>query len=133
MDKYLCAKLALQYFKNKKHTFEYEEYAGNKFEFKTYKVEVAVFGEDFNEPPKVESIRVRLSDDEYICLLQWQIQNPKFGFNHYSIDSDAYITITGQVEEKFFPDSNVGAYAVNLLEIKQDAEAILKSLNNSSL
>lgn len=43
MDKYTCSKLALQHFKNKTHVLEYEEFAGNKFEFKTYEVEIALF------------------------------------------------------------------------------------------
>lgn len=38
MDKYTYSKLALQYFKNMTHVLEYEEFSGNKFEFKTYEV-----------------------------------------------------------------------------------------------
>ena len=65
-------KLSLQHFSSKQHIVEYEEFAGNKFEFRTYEVKVAVFAEDFNEPPVIRSVRVRLIDDEYILLLQWQ-------------------------------------------------------------
>ena len=56
MDKYTYSKLALQRFKNKTHVLEYEEFAGNKFEFKTYELEVAFFGEDFHMPPVIHSI-----------------------------------------------------------------------------
>jgi hypothetical protein len=130
MDKFVCANLALQHFKNKEHTLEYEEFAGNKFEFRTYEVEVAIFEDDFHKAPNIKAIRVRLSDDEYLCLLQWQLQNPQYGFNHYDIDTDAMIAIESKVEEVFFPDGNIGTYAVYLTEIRKDAEMILRSLNN---
>ena len=64
MDKFLCSKLAFDHFSGKEHIVEFEKFAGNKFEFKTYEVQVAVFGDDFNQPPAIESVRVRLSDDE---------------------------------------------------------------------
>lgn len=70
MDKFLCSKLAFDHFSGKEHIVEFETFAGNKFEFKTYEVKVAVFGDNFNQPPVIESVRVRLSDDEYLLLLQ---------------------------------------------------------------
>ena len=36
-------KISLAHFKNKTHVLKYEEFAGNKFEFKTYEVEIALF------------------------------------------------------------------------------------------
>ncbi len=128
MDKFVCADLALQHFNNKKHTLEYEEYAGYKIEFKTYEVKVALFEDDFCKPPRVESVRVRLSDDEYLNLLQWQLQNPQCGFNHYEIDPDTKIAIESKVEEVFYPDDKIGTYAVYLTEIRRDAEDILCSV-----
>ena len=96
------------------HPVHGNEFAGNKFEFKTYEVEVALFEEDFHKPPVIHSIRVRLKDEEYLLLLQWQLQNPDCGFNHYDVDSDASFEIQNKVEEVFFPDGNVGTYAVFL-------------------
>ena len=128
MDKFECADLALQHFNNKKHTLEYEEYAGYKIEFKTFEVQVALFEDDFCKPPRVESVRVRLSDDEYLNLLQWQLQNPQCGFNHYEIDPDTKIAIESKVEAVFYPDDNIGTYAVYLTEIRRDAEEILCSI-----
>ena len=129
MDKFLCSKLTSEHFSGKQHTVEYEEFAGNKFEFRTYEVQVAVFGDDFNEPPVVETLRVRLSDDEYQLLLQWQLQNPKTGFNAcYAELTDISVSIECQVEEKIFGDNEVGTYAIHLSEIKQDAAIILNSL-----
>ena len=129
MDKFLCSKLTSEHFSGKQHTVEYEEFAGNKFEFRTYEVQVAVFGDDFNEPPVVETLRVRLSDDEYQLLLQWQLQNPKTGFNAcYAELTDISISIECQVEEKIFGNNEVGTYAIYLSEIKQDAAIILNSL-----
>jgi hypothetical protein len=131
MDKYTCSKLALQHFNNKTHVLEYEEFAGNKFEFRTYEVEVALFEEDFHIPPVIHSIRVRLKDEDYLLLLQWQLQNPDCGFNHYQVDADASVAIQNKVEDVFFPDGNIGTYAVFLKEIRQDAKEILLSLNEN--
>jgi hypothetical protein len=58
------------------------------------------------------------------------LQHPQYGFNHYDIDTDAMIAIESKVEEVFFPDGNIGTYAVYLTEIRKDAEMILRSLNN---
>ena len=130
MDRSLCSKLSLECFAGKQHTVEYEEYAGNKFEFRTYEVQVAVFGEDFNLPPAIETLRVRLSDEEYQLLLQWQLQNPDAGFNIcYEELDDISVSIECQVEEKIFGDNVVGTYAVYLTEVRQDVASILNKLN----
>ena len=127
MDKFLCSKLTLEHFAGKQPVVEYEEFAGNKFEFKTYEVQVAVSRDDFNEPPTIKSVRVRLSDEEYLLLLQWQLQNPGTGFNAcYEELSDISVSIECQVEEKIFGDSEIGTYAIYLSEIRQDV-AIIQS------
>ena len=129
MDRFLCSKLALEHFSGKQHTVEYEEFAGNKFEFRTYEVQVAVFGNDFNQPPVTQTIRVRLSDDEYLLLLQWQLQSPNLGFNACYVElSDISATIECQVEDKIFGDNNIGTYAIYLSEIRQDVAVILSNL-----
>lgn len=127
--RFYYAELCRKYFDGKQHTVEYEEFAGNKFEFKTYEVKVALFGDDFHEPPKIETTRVRLSDNEYLRLLQWQLHNPSAGFNHYDIDTEAKINIEYEIEDQFFEDDKIGTYAVYLSEIRRDANAILRSLN----
>lgn len=132
MDKFLCADLALQHFNNKKHTLEYEEYAGHKIEFKTYEVQAAAFGEDFNQPPVIESVRVRLSDNEYLLLLQWQLQNPTTGFNACDGELSEIIgSIEYQVEKKIFGNNEVGTYAIYLSEIRQDVTKILHKLEQT--
>ena len=129
MDRNLCSKLSLQHFSSKQHIVEYEEFAGNKFEFKTYEVQVAVFAEDFNEPPTIKSVRVRLNDDEYLLLLQWQLQNPAAGFNACDVDLiDTVLSIETQVEEKIFGDSVIGTYAIYLSEIRKDVSLILHKM-----
>ncbi len=130
MDKFTCAELALQHFKDKRHTLEHENFAGSRIEYKTYEVEVAIFGDDFHEPPTIHSLRVRLTDEEYLLLLQWQLQHPDYGFNHYDIDTDAMITIESQVEARFFPDGSIGTYAIHLTEIKRDTAQILRGVNS---
>lgn len=129
MDKFLCSKLALAHFSGKEHIVEFETFAGNKFEFKTYEVQVAVFGDDFTQPPVIESVRVRLSDDEYLLLLQWQLQSPNLGFNACYVElSDISATIECQVEDKIFGDNDIGTYAIYLSEIRQDVATILHNL-----
>ena len=132
MDKFLCSKLAFDHFSGKEHIVEFEKFAGNKFEFKTYEVQVAVFGDDFNQPPAIESVRVRLSDDEYLLLLQWQLQNPATGFNACYVElSDISVSIEYQVEKKIFGDNEVGTYAIYLSEIRQDVANILRNLEQA--
>lgn len=127
MDKFLCSKLSLQYFSSKQHVVEHKEFAGNKFEFKTYEVQVAVFGDDFNEPPTIKSVRVRLSDEEYLLLLQWQLQHPSTGFNDCDAElSDIIGSINYQVEDKIFGENEIGTYAIYLSEIRRDAAHILR-------
>ena len=132
MDKFLCSKLAFDHFSGKEHIVEFETYAGNKFEFKTYEVKVAVFGDNFNQPPVIESVRVRLSDDEYLLLLQWQLQNPSTGFNACDGELSEIIgSIEYQVEDKIFGDNEIGTYAIYLSEIRQDVATILHNLGQA--
>ena len=132
MDKFLCSKLAFDHFSGKEHIVEFETFAGNKFEFKTYEVKVAVFGDDFNQPPVIESVRVRLSDDEYLLLLQWQLQNPDTGFNACDGELCEIIgSIEYQVEDKIFGDNEIGTYAIYLSEIRQDVAIILHNLEQA--
>ena len=132
MDKFLCSKLAFDHFSGKEHIVEFETFAGNKFEFKTYEVKVAVFGDDFNQPPVIESVRVRLSDDEYLLLLQWQLQNPYTGFNACDGELSEIIgSIEYHVEDKIFGDNEIGTYAIYLSEIRQDVATILHNLEQT--
>lgn len=132
MDKFLCSELALAHFSGKEHIVEFETFAGNKFEFKTYEVKVAVFGDNFNLPPVIESVRVRLSDDEYLLLLQWQLQNPTTGFNACDGELSEIIgSIEYQVEDMIFGDNEVGTYAIYLSEIRQDVVNILSNLEQT--
>mgnify|MGYP003462858197 FL=1 len=132
MDKFLCSKLAFDYFSGKEHIVEFETFAGNKFEFNTYDVKVAVFGDNFNQPPVIESVRVRLSDDEYLLLLQWQLKNPTTGFNACDGELSNIIgSIEFQVEDKIFGDNEIGTYAIYLSEIRQDVATILHNLEQA--
>ena len=129
MDRFLCSKLALEHFSSKQHTVEHEEFAGNKLEFRTYEVQVAVFEDDFTQPPVIQTVRVRLSDDEYLLLLQWQLQSPNLGFNACYVElSDISATIECQVEDKIYGDNDIGTYAIYLSEIRQDVAVILSTL-----
>ena len=132
MDKFLCSELAIDYFAGKQHIVEFEQYAGNKSEFRTYEIQVAVFGDDFCQPPVIESVRVRLSDEEYLLLMQWQLQNPATGFNACDGELSEIIgSIECQVEEKIFGDNEVGTNAIYLSEIRQDVANILHRLEQA--
>ena len=64
---------------------------------------MAVFEDDFNQPPAIESVRVRLSDDKYLLLLQWRLLNPATGFNDCDGELSEIIgSIEYQVEKKIF-------------------------------
>lgn len=129
-QRFLYADLAHQHLKNKVRQPKYDKHLGcEPVLYYTYKIEVALFGEDFHEAPTIHELDVRLSDEEYLRLLQWQLQNPTAGFNHYDIDTEAKINIEYEVEDKLFDDSDIGTYAVYLTEIRRDAETILRSLN----
>ena len=129
MDKLLCSKLSLEYFSRKYNAANYADFAVNKFEYKTCEVQVAVFKDDFNEPPVIETLEVKLSDKEYLLLLQWQLQNPKTGANAcYEDASSVMMEIEWQVEEKIFGDEETGTYVIYLSEIRRDVDLILQEM-----
>ena len=129
MDKLLCCKLSLEYFSKKYNAANYADFAINKFEYKTCEVQVAVFKDDFNEPPVIETLEVKLSDKEYLLLLQWQLQNPKTGANAcYEDASSVMMEIEWQVEEKIFGDEEIGTYVIYLSEIRRDVDLILQEM-----
>lgn len=129
--KFFIAEQAHKYFQSKVRQPKTETpCGGTPLTYYTYKVEAALFGEDFHEAPTIHEVDVRLSDDDYLRLLQWQLQHPNWGFNHLDIDVQASIEIAYQVEQQLFPDDNVGTYAVYLTEIREDVEAILKTIND---
>ena len=128
----LYAQFAKKHFESKEYCIEIVEFIGNRFEFKTYEVQVAVFGDDFNEPPTINSVRVRLTDEEYLLLLQWQLQNPDTGFNACDGELSEIIgSIEYQVEDKIFGDNEIGTYAIYLSEIRQDVATILHNLEQA--
>ena len=131
-QRFLFADLAHQFLKHKARQPKYDKYLGcEPVLYHTYEVEVTVFGDDFHQAPAIRPLQVRLSDEEYLRLLQWQLQNPTAGFNHYDIDSEAKINIEYEVEEQLFPENEIGTYAVYLTEIRRDAETILRALNTN--
>lgn len=131
-QRFLYADLAHKYLKNKVRQPKYDKPSGcEPVPYYTYKVEVALFGDNFHEAPTIHEVDVRLSDNEYLRLLQWQLQNPTAGFNHYDIDTEAKINIEYEVEERFFPENEIGTYAIYLTEIRHDAESILCAINDN--
>lgn len=129
-QRFVFADLAHRYLESKVRHPKYDKPSGcEPVPYYTYEVEVALFGDDFHQVPTIHPLQVRLSDDEYLRLLQWQLQNPAAGFNHYDIDTEAKINIEYEVEESLFSENEVGTYAVYLTEIRRDAEMILRSLN----
>ena len=83
---------------------------------------------------EIKSVRVRLTDDEYILLLQWQLQNPATGFNACDVDLiDTVLSIESQVEEKIFGDSEIGTYAIYLSEIREDVSLILRKIDAENI
>lgn len=124
------AKLTIEYLKSKVREPKYRKGFGNlQIEYYTYLVEVARFGEDFHQPPTIVPVQVRLSDNHYLQLLQWQLLNPSSGFNDYDPDiGDIVGEITYQVEEALYGDGDIGTYAIYLTEIRNDVAEIAKQL-----
>lgn len=130
MDKLLCSKLTLEYFSKKYNAANYADFAVNKFEYKTCEVQVAVFKDDFNESPVIETLEVKLSDKEYLLLLQWQLQHPKTGARDCYEDGagDVIFSIEYDVEKQIFGDNEVGTYVIYLSEIRRDVDLILQEM-----
>ena len=128
--KFFIAEQAHNYLQSKVRLPKNEKCPGcDPVTYYTYKVEVALFGEDFHAAPTIHEVDVRLTDAEYLRLLQWQIHNPNMGYNGCDADlSDIMGAIEAEVEMTLFPDDVVGTYAVNLTEIKQDAEEVVKRM-----
>ena len=75
-----------------------------------------------------------MTDDEYILLLQWQLQNPATGFNACDVDLiDIVLSIESQVEEKIFGDSEIGTYAIYLSGIREDVSLILRKIEAENI
>ena len=128
--RFLIAEMAIKYLKSKEREPQYNKCS--KFSTKpyyTYLVEAAVFDDDFHQPPTIKQLQVRLSDDDYLQLLQWQLHNPTSGYNAYSEDiADIIGEVEFQIEEELWDNENVGTYAVNLTEIRNDAKILLKHI-----
>lgn len=127
------AKSTMEYLAKKEREPKYcKGFGGQQIVYYTYLVEVARFGEDFHQPPTIVPVQVRLSDNHYLQLLQWQLQNPLSGFNDYDSDiSDIAFEIIYQVEDALYGDESVGTYAINLTEIRNDAEAIANEMKKT--
>lgn len=93
-----------------------------------YLVEMALFGKDFHQPPQIVPVEVALTDNDYLRLLQWQLLNPETGVDYYEEISDIVGKIELEAEEQCYGDGEVGTYALYLTEIRNDAEAILKTI-----
>ena len=129
-QKFLYAKLAHNYLQSKVRQPHYDEgpYC-SPAPYYTYKVEAACFGTNFHQPPTIHTIEIRLSDDEYLRLLQWQLKNPNTGFKGYDEEiSDVMAQIACEVETALFPEEEIGTYAIYLTEIRDDAERIRQAM-----
>ena len=134
-EKIAVAELAHKYLQTKDRQAKYDINRGfDPNPYYTYKVEVALFDRDFHKAPTIHTVDVRLSDEEYLRLLQWQILNPESGINGYDTSiGDIIIEIELTVEDVLFPenedgdDTAIGTYAIYLKEIRDDAAAIIKN------
>ena len=76
----------------------------------------------------IETLEVKLSDKEYLLLLQWQLQHPKTGARDCYEDGagDVIFSIEYDVEKQIFGDNEVGTYVIYLSEIRRDVDLILQ-------
>lgn len=134
--KIAVADIARNYLQNKDRQAKYDISQGfDPNPYYTYEVEAALFDSDFHNPPTIRTVEVRLTDEEYLRLLQWQILNPDTGITgHNDAISDIIIEIELTVEDALFPDDETGAdtvigtYAIYLKEFREDAAAVIKTM-----
>jgi hypothetical protein len=124
--KFYIAELAHKYFSAKKAEQKSDEP-------RHYLVEMALFGNDFHQPPQIVPVEVALTDNEYLRLLQWQLLNPNTGVDYYEEISDIVEKIEFEAEMRYYGEEEVGTYALYLTEVQNDAAAIFKSIDKEQL
>ena len=124
--RFLISRVAHVFFANKRKEQQRDEPI-------RYLVEMALFGEDFHQPPQIVPVEVALTDNEYLRLLQWQLLNPGTGVDYYEEISDIVEKIELEAEERYYDGKEVGTYALYLTEIRNDAKTILKSFEHQDL
>ena len=123
-------KLVIDFMKSKPREPKYMKgFGGTQVPYYTYLVEAARFGDDFHQPPTIVPVQVRLSDDDYIHLLRWQIDNPATGFCACVGDlCDIAGSIEYQVEEALYGADEPGTYAIYLTEVRNDVALLQKQI-----
>ena len=124
------AKLLIDFMKSKPREPKYVKgFCNTQIPYYTYLVEAARFSDDFHQPPTIVPVQVRLSDDDYIHLLRWQINNPTTGFNACVGDlCDIVGSIECQVEDALYGDDEPGTYAIYLTEVRNDVALLQKQI-----
>ena len=100
-----------------------------------YNIKVALFPDGMDNPPKILNWVLNLPDDKYIYLTAEYMVNPNFSFNKLRTkDKDMYNIICNDIEGRLHGNAypcDVPTYAVEFTEIVEDAQLLLKSIENS--
>lgn len=100
-----------------------------------YRVKIAIFPNGMASEPRIICTNINLPDDVYLYLLVEFMWNPELSFNKLrTMNQDVYERVCSYVDNFFhgcvYP-CNVPTYAVELTEIIEDAQILLRSIKNS--
>lgn len=95
-----------------------------------YGFKLAIFYKGFENQPTINNLRIGLSDEEYITLLDWKICNPRSGFNFMRISNlELYQKLANCFDSCFtsgdHPPFYAPTYAVEMTEVEEDVKCIL--------
>jgi hypothetical protein len=95
-----------------------------------YGFKLAIFYKGFENQPTISDVRLAFSDEEYIALLDWKMNNPRSGFNFMRISNpELYQRLTNYFDNCFtsgdHPPFSTPTYAVEMTEVEMDVKRIL--------
>lgn len=100
-----------------------------------YRIKIATFPDGMDNPPKILNWLLNLPDDKYIYLTAEYMVNPNFSFNKLRTkDKELYNIICNDIEGRLHRNTypcDVPTYTVEFTEIVEDAQLLLKSIENS--
>lgn len=94
-----------------------------------YLFKLAVFYDGIDSKPKVHDVRICLSDEEYVELLDWKMRHPHSGLNFLRVTNpELYKKLCDKFDSCFnsdeFPLFYAPTYAVGMTEVEEDVKQI---------
>ena len=93
-----------------------------------YKFKIAIFYNGIDTQPKTHEIRISLTDDEYVELIDWKLCHQSSGFNFMRIaNPNMYNNLCEKIDHCFSCEGMLyytPTYAIEITEIEEDAKMI---------